>query len=139
MPIVTFHLVEGVYPTSLLEELLRRASELYARELDSPIERVRAFAATCPPTHAAVAGTSCARGAAPAPYFEFLVLRGRPVRDRHALLSGFTNLVAEVLGLGHELIRGRAIQIDPDDWAIGGEPASAARRGEIEARRAASR
>lgn len=139
MPIVTFHLVEGAYPAPSVEELLARACTLYSRELGSPIERVRAFAAPYPDTHVAVAGASCHEEAPPAPYFEFLLLRGRPAQQRHALLSGFTDLLVDVLGARRDLVRGRVIQLDPDDWAIAGEPASAARRGEIEARRAAAR
>ncbi|HTF48723.1 MAG TPA: tautomerase family protein [Pseudonocardia sp.] len=134
MPIVTFHLVEGRYPPERLDELLERASTLYARVLDSPLERVRAFVAGYPAERVAVAGTRVSRGAQPAPYFEFLVLHGRPVAQRHALLAGFTDLLVELLDAPRALIRGRAVQLEPDDWAIAGEPASATRRAEIQAR-----
>lgn len=65
------------------------------------------------------------------------MLQGRPTEQRHRLLAGFTDLLVDVLGVERRHIRGRIIQVDPDDWAIGGEPASAVRRGEIAARAAA--
>jgi len=137
MPIVTFHLVEGTYPEHRLAELLQRSSALYAATLDSPIERVRAFVASYPPERAAVGGTAVSQGARPAPYFEFLVLEGRPVAQRHTLLAGFTDLLVELLDAPRELVRGKVTQLAPTDWGIGGEPASAARRTEIQARASA--
>ena len=75
-------------------------------------------------------------GGAPAPYFTAIVLQGRPVEQRHRLLSGFTDLIVDVLGVERGRVRGRILQVDPDDWAIGGQPASVARQGEIAARAA---
>jgi phenylpyruvate tautomerase PptA (4-oxalocrotonate tautomerase family) len=133
MPIVHFHLVEGAHEPERVGALLRRASHRYAEILDSPLQRVRAFAVTYSPGYAAVAGEPAA-----APYFEFLVLAGRPKEQRHALLAAFTDLIVEELGVDRGLVRGRVVQLDPDDWAIGGVPASAARASEIAARAAAS-
>lgn len=138
MPIVHFHLVQGAYPADRVGALLRRASRRYAEILDSPLERVRAFAVTYPPGQVAVAGELVAHGAPPAPYFEFLVLAGRPAAQRHALLAAFTDLIVEELGVDRGLVRGKVVQLDPDDWAIGGVPAGAARASEIAARAAGS-
>lgn len=138
MPIVTFHLAGGLYPTEAVQRLLVEASQLYSRVLDSPIERVRAFADLYPAELVAVAGELVGDTPRKAPYFEFLVLAGRPLAQRHELLRGFTDLAAELLGAPRELIRGKAIELDPDNWAIGGEPASLRRAGEIQARAAAS-
>jgi hypothetical protein len=41
---------------------------------------------------------------------------------------------APYLGPGRELVRGRAIEIEPNNWAIGGAPASVRRRDEVRAR-----
>ncbi|MDM3975289.1 tautomerase family protein [Mycobacterium marseillense] len=134
MPIVTFHLIEDRYAPECLEELLDRASSVYAQVLASPIDRVRAFIVAYRPEYATVSGVTVSRGAEPAPYFEFLVLRGRPVSERHALLAAFTDLLSDLLGARRDLIRGRVVQLDPDDWAIAGVPATAARESEIQAR-----
>ncbi|HEY2204726.1 MAG TPA: tautomerase family protein [Pseudonocardia sp.] len=138
MPIVTFHLVQDAYPPDRLGQLLARASTMYSRVLDSPIQRVRAFVAGYRPEHAAVAGQLVGEGARPAPYFEFLVLAGRPAGQRHELLAGFTDLIVEVLDAPRELVRGRAVELDPDNWAIGGTPASVRRATEIDARATAA-
>jgi len=66
-----------------------------------------------------------------------IVLAGRPLAQRHALLEAFTDLLVEHLGAERSLIRGRAIEVDPDDWSIGGVAASTARRAEISARESA--
>lgn len=134
MPIVTFHLAEGACSAAQAQRLLVEASALYAEVLQSPMERVRAFLRTYPREFSAVAGQVVADTGANAPYFEFLVLRGRPVEQRHALLRGFTDLLVDVLDVERELIRGQVIQLDPEDWGIGGEPASTRRQAEIAAR-----
>ena len=134
MPIATFHLAEGQYDDDAVGRLLVAASRLYAQVLDSPMDRVRTFASLYRPQHCAVAGELVASGASAAPFFEFIVLAGRPVEQRHALLQGFTDLVVEHLDVPRDLIRGRAIEVAPDDWGIAGEPASLRRRTEIEAR-----
>jgi 4-oxalocrotonate tautomerase len=87
----------------------------------------------------AVAGVPLDRGGQPAPYFEFLVLRGRPSAQRHALLAGFTDLLVDLLDAPRDLIRGRVVQLDPEDWGIGGSPAATVRADEIRSRAAAAR
>jgi phenylpyruvate tautomerase PptA (4-oxalocrotonate tautomerase family) len=134
MPIVTFHLVDGTYSDAQLERLLAEGSRLYSRVLDSPLDRVRAFVRGYPPERVAVGGELVARTGRAAPYFEFLMLAGRPDRQRLELLSGFTELLVEVLGADRGSVRGRAVVLDPEHWAIGGEPASARRAAEIQAR-----
>jgi len=134
MPIVTFHLAEGLYPPEALRELLVRGSQLYARALDSPIERVRAFVRLYPAQLASVAGQPVSERPRKAPYFEFLVPRGGPANQGHELLGGLTDLLAEVLDAPRELILGMAVRVDPEDWGIAGEPASARRAAQIAAR-----
>lgn len=134
MPIATFHLTEGVNSTEAMQRLLVEASHLYAKVLDSPLERVRAFVDLHPAGLVAVAGELVSDTPRNAPFFEFFVLAGRPLRQRHDLMRGFTDLLVDMLGAPRELVRGRAIVLDPDDWAIAGVPASVRRAEEIAAR-----
>lgn len=134
MPIVTFHLVEGQYSTSAMQRLLVDSCQLYSRVLDSPVDRTRAFVDLRPPELTVVAGELQSEVPSHAPYFEFVVLTGRPRQQRHDLLRGFTDLLVETLEAPRQRIRGRAIEVDPDNWGIGGDPASARRSGEISAR-----
>ncbi|MHC1562599.1 tautomerase family protein [Actinomycetospora sp. C-140] len=136
MPILEVHLVEGDHSPAEHQRLLEQMSRRYAEVLASPIERVRAYLTLHAREHWAVGGET---GGAPAPYFTAIVLEGRPVEQRHRLLADFTDIVVDVLGAARERVRGRIIQVPPDDWAIGGVPASGARRDEIAARAAAAR
>ncbi|MBK7622968.1 MAG: tautomerase family protein [Kineosporiaceae bacterium] len=135
MPVVTFHLVAGRHNPDAVAELLRRACALFAEVLESPIDRVRAFATLHEPELACVGGRMVADGAPEAPFFQFALLAGRPLDHRHRLLAGFTDLLVEVLGTDRALVRGGIWLVDPEDWAIGGVPAAVLRRAEVEARR----
>jgi len=54
------------------------------------------------------------------------------------LLGAFTDILVDTLGVDRRVVRGRIIPVSPDDWAIGGVPASSARGAEIAARAARS-
>jgi len=132
MPIVEVHLVEGLHTPAQHAELLRAISTRYAEVLEAPLERVRAHLTLHRPEHWATAGEPGGRTSAP--YFTALVLAGRPPEQRRRLVEAFTDLLVDLLHVDRKLVRGRIIQVDPDDWAIGGVPASIARRTEIAAR-----
>ena len=138
MPILNFHLVQGQHSDAAVEELLLRSSKLFAEVLACPIDRVRVFVTEHAPRHMFVGGKKVGAGDTAAPYFTFIVLKGRSLEDRHRLLSGFTDLIVEILGAPRELIRGGVTPIEPEDWSIGGTPASLLRQTEIEARRLAA-
>ena len=138
MPIVNFHLVEGLTTPAQDERLLIGACQLYAEVLKAPMERVRAFITLHKATHFAVAGGLAAHNGLHAPYFEFIVLDGRPLEDRHRLMRGFTDLLVDTLGVRRDLVRGSCRRVEPQDWAIGGEPASVIRKDEVAARAAGS-
>ncbi|MDD3445522.1 MAG: tautomerase family protein [Zavarzinia sp.] len=133
MPIIHFHLAEGRTSPEQRRQLLEQASRLYAEVLACPMDRVRAFIQTFPLDQCAVAGTLLADGAPEAPYFEFLVLEGRPLDQRQRLLTGFTDLVATILGVERGLIRGHCKRVRPDEWCIGGRMADDLRRADIAA------
>lgn len=145
MPVLTFHLVAGRHGPDQIRALVSACCHDYAKVLGSPVDRVRAFVRTYEPAFTFVAGAFADDVASPigadddltAPFFEFIVLRGRPTEQRTRLLGAFTDHTVSCLGVRRELIRGRAIEVDPPDWAIGGAPASVTRATEIEAREAA--
>lgn len=134
MPVVNFHLVEGLSTPGQDERLLLGACRLYADVLRAPMERVRAFITPHRASQFAVAGDLVAHNGLNAPYFDFIVLDGRPLDERHRLLAGFTDLLVDTLGVRRELVRGSCRRVEPQDWAIGGEPASALRKDEVDAR-----
>jgi phenylpyruvate tautomerase PptA (4-oxalocrotonate tautomerase family) len=130
MPILEVHLVEGRHTAAQHAELLAAMSARYAEVLESPLERIRGYITLHRPEHWFTGGVPGAE----APYFTAIVLQGRPAEQRARLLGAFTDILVDVLGADRSLVRGRIIQVHPDDWAIGGVPAGAARRTEIAAR-----
>ncbi|KAF1711551.1 4-oxalocrotonate tautomerase [Pseudoxanthomonas kalamensis DSM 18571] len=134
MPVVWFHLSEGCVTAEREKDLLVQASTLYADVLAAPIERVRVFIRAYPASCVAVAGVQISEHGPDAPLFEFFVLKGRPLSERQKLLAGFTDLLVRIMDVRRERVRGRCIQLDPEDWAIGGVLASELRRHEIDAR-----
>ncbi|MBV2132559.1 tautomerase family protein [Pseudomonas sp. MAP12] len=137
MPVVNFHLLAGHSSAEQDQRLLEEASRLYSEVLKAPMERVRAFITTYPTNQFAVAGELSSSNGLHAPFFEFIVLDGRSLEDRQRLSQGFTELLVEVLGVRRELVRGRCQRVAPEDWSIGGAPASVLRADEVQARKAA--
>jgi 4-oxalocrotonate tautomerase family enzyme len=134
MPVVEIHLVEGQHLPVRIEELLRDVSERYAAVLESPLSRIRAFVTMHPAELWATGGVTAAVDGDPAPYFVAAVLEGRPPEQRQRLLRELTDALCDVLGVTRSRVRGRIVQVPPEDWAIGGVPASSKRREEIIAR-----
>lgn len=138
MPIVTYHLVAGQHDDADVSELLRRSCLLFAEVLDCPVDRVRALAEEHRPELACLGGELASEGAAPAPYFHFMLLEGRPLEHAQRLLAGFTDLLVEVLGTPRDRVRGGMWTVEPTRWAIGGRVASEARAAEVAARAAST-
>jgi 4-oxalocrotonate tautomerase len=138
MPILNFHLVQGQHAPTRIESLLLRSSVLFAEGLRCPIDRVRVFVTEHAPQHVCIGGKLASQDSQPAPYFTFVLLKGRSLEDRQRLLAGFTDLVIEILECPREMVRGSITLIDPDDWGIGGFPASHLRQTEIQARQFAA-
>lgn len=134
MPILEYHLVEGAYSHGQCERLLVESSRLYADVLKAPMDRIRVVIHQHKAQMVAVAGVLLSQGGTQAPYFHFLVLEGRPLDERHCLLSGFTDLVVKILGAERSWVRGGCWPIAPENWAIGGAPASVLRAAEVKAR-----
>ncbi len=134
MSVVEIHLVEGQHAATRIEELLRRVSERYAAVLGAPIGRVRAVVTMHPPELWATGGIPAAVDGDPAPYFVVSVLEGRLPAQRHRLLADITDAICDVLGATRSRVLGRVVQVPPDDWAVGGVPASSRRRDQIVAR-----
>ncbi|MBN9694163.1 MAG: tautomerase family protein [Zoogloea sp.] len=134
MPIVNFHLIEGLTTPEQDEALLVGACKLYAEVLKAPMERIRAFITPHRPGQFAVGGELVSRNGLHAPWFDCIVLEGRSLEDRHRLLAGFTDLLVDCLGVQRALVRGCCRRVPPEDWAIAGVPASVVRKDEVEAR-----
>lgn len=138
MPILNIHLVRGKHAEDKVETLLLRCSQAFADGLRCPLERVRVFVTEHEPRLMCVGGQLVRDSGVNAPYFSFIVLEGRSLADRQHLLAAFTELIVDILGAPRELVRGGIVPVAPEDWSIGGMPASQLRHHEIEARRQAA-
>lgn len=134
MPVLNIHLVRGKYSAERVEALLLRCSEAFAAGLRCPLDRVRVFVTEHEPRLMCVGGRLVGDSGADAPYFSFVVLAGRSREDRQHLLAVFTDLIVELLGAPRESVRGGIVPVAPEDWSIGGQPASLIRQAEIHAR-----
>lgn len=137
MPVLNLHLVAGQHAPERVERLLVACSALFAEVLRCPVDRIRVFVTEHAPRQMCIGG-QLADQAPPAPFFSFYVLEGRSLEDRQRLLAGFVDLIADILAVDRSRIRGCVQRVEPEDWSIGGVPASALRQAEIEARRQAS-
>jgi 4-oxalocrotonate tautomerase len=137
MPILNIHLVAGQHAPEQLERLVVQCNELFASVLNCPVDRIRVFVTEHAPRQMCIGG-KLATEAEPAPFFSFYVLEGRSLEDRQRLLAGFVDLIAEILAVDRSRIRGCVERIEPEDWTIGGTPASVLRQAEIAARRQAA-
>ena len=138
MPVLQYMLVEGQQSDEQIAELLIESSRLFAEVLESPIDRVRVSVQLVKPQHIAIGGKLVTEGVPSTPYFEFVVLEGRPMAHRHRLLEGFTRLLVDTLGVDGNRVRGSCWAVDPAQWSIGGTLASVMRAKEISARAAAN-
>jgi len=139
MPILTVNLQRDAYTRDQLDRLLVDASELYARVLESPLERVRVFLNLIDPGALAVGGRIVAGSASRAPFFEAIVMEGRPSEQKRRLMQEVTDLLEGVLEVERSLIRGVCWSVPPEDWCIAGTPASEKRAEEIAARQGLKR
>jgi phenylpyruvate tautomerase PptA (4-oxalocrotonate tautomerase family) len=122
MPVIGVHLVEGMHTPAQHAELLVAMSSRYAEVTEVPLERVRAHVTLHPPELWAVGGIPASGQSTP--YFMAVLLADQPAELRRRLLGALTDLVVDVLGVDRRLVHGEIVPVQPDDWAVGGVPAS---------------
>lgn len=139
MPVAQLALVRDAFADEAIGTMLVELSQFYAHTLypdapAPPIERVRIFVTLIEAQHWAAGGELACKGASSAPYFSCLVMTGRTVEQHHRLIEGFTAIIARNLECDGSAVRGQVIPVEPDNWGIGGTPASIVRQAEIAAR-----
>ncbi|MBI1376481.1 MAG: 4-oxalocrotonate tautomerase [Frankiales bacterium] len=61
------------------------------------------------------------------PLIQVTMVEGRTVEQKHALISGLTDAMAEATGTPRDRIRVAIYEITGEDWGVGGVPYSVAR------------
>ncbi|MGB0747657.1 MAG: tautomerase family protein [Magnetospiraceae bacterium] len=138
MPVVHFHLLQDALTPEREAAIVTGASQAFAEVLESPVDRIRAFIHAYSGTRCAVGGVACTDPDHHAPYFEFIVLKGRTTAQQLRLMADFTALLARVLSVDPGVIRGRCIRVEPEEWCIAGKSAAEVRKAEIDAREKAN-
>ena len=134
MPILKVQLDTTPYDQVVMTEFLKQATEGFAAVLEAPTDRIRVFINHVEPTQAVANGGLAADNGGVPPFFEFYLLAGRPPEHKTQLITVFTDVIEQVLGVPRDVIRGCCHHIDPTDWGIAGVPAAAKRADEIKAR-----
>lgn len=116
MPVLEVHLVDGQHDPTRHCALLATMSERYADVVDAPIDRIRAFLTVHRPEHWVTGGVAATDDRRPAPYFTAIVLAGRPAMLRRRLMMQLTDALVDVLGVERDRVRGRIIEVGPEDW-----------------------
>lgn len=138
MPVMHIDVVTGEFNDEQLNRLQHACAVHYGEVLNSPMERIRVFVNEHRPQTVFVDGKLAGEGADNAPYFNYIVLEGRPQDEIEALMTGFTDIIERELGVKRERIRGSCWPVPPEHWGIGGVMASVKRAAEVEARRKAA-
>ena len=144
MPVAHINVLQG-HSRAVLRQLVVEVSETVARVLNAPKERLEVWVTEIDPDLWGVCGVPASevlaekpRESVEMPFIRMVIMEGRPLEMRHALIKEVTETVAKVLGTDQPRIRLQLTEIPPDGWGIGGVPASVARAAEIEARRLAA-
>ena len=61
------------------------------------------------------------------PFVQVTMVSGRTVEQKHALIAGLTQAVADALGTPADRVRVAIYEVSQDDWGIGGLPHSVVR------------
>lgn len=137
MPVFNLHLAENQITVEQGRTLLAEVTRFVAGVLGAPLERIRAGITLHRADLWVVGGVAASDDDEAAPFFTMIALEGRPLAERQRLLQGLTEIVVRITGAPRGRVRGCIWRIHPEDWAIGGVPASVLREAEIRARAAA--
>jgi 4-oxalocrotonate tautomerase len=137
MPVMQIHITRDSHASSQIEELLVRCSQHFADVLECPVDRIRVYMIEHAPNRCCIGGKLASDSGMQAPYFSFVLMQGRSNEVKTRLMTGFTDLIEEILSVPRSVIRGGIVPVAPEDWCIAGQPASQVRQAEIQARAAA--
>jgi 4-oxalocrotonate tautomerase family enzyme len=144
MPVAHIRVLKG-HTRAQLRQLVTDVSNTVARILEAPKNRLEVWVTEIDPDLWGV----CAEPASDVlarepmesvemPFIQMVLMAGRTKAQYHALIADITDVVAGILGTRKERIRVHIAETQPDNWGIGGVPASIVRAAEIRAREEAN-
>ncbi|MBI5901549.1 MAG: tautomerase family protein [Rhodocyclales bacterium] len=143
MPVANIHVLAG-HPRSVLKQLLREFSAVFAREINAPADRLQVWITEVDPELCVIAGEPAdevlkrqGRADTEVPFIRMALMEGRSVETLHKLMHALSDVTARHLGGDPKRVRVQIDHVHPDRWSIGGVAASIIRADEL-ANRAAS-
>ena len=140
MPVAQINLLKGHSPDAL-RQILAGVSEVMSRILKAPKDRLIVRIVESDPALWAIGGIPASEALASGrreeleiPFVQMVLMEGRPKEQFHALIETITEIVARCTGIAPSRVRIHIALAHPDNWGIGGIPASIARAKELEAR-----
>jgi len=140
MPVAHINLLQGHSPEAL-RQIIVDVSDAMSRILVAPKDRLYVWITQhdlqlfglggVPASEALKHGD---RRALEMPYVEMVLMKGRPREQFTAIMDAVTAIVARHARCDPQRIRIHIVEGNPDNWAIGGVPASLARAAELASR-----
>lgn len=137
MPVAHINLLRG-HPREALRQIVIETSEVMARVLGAPKDRLIVWITENDPDLCAIGGVTAAealaggdRRALEIPFVQMVLMEGRPAEQLHAVMAGITEVIARATGIDAGRIRVHIAPAQPDTWSIGGVPAAVARAAEL--------
>jgi 4-oxalocrotonate tautomerase family enzyme len=137
MPVAQINLLKGHSPEAL-RQILVEVSSVMSRILGAPKDRLIVRIVEADPALWAIGGVPASealvsgkREELEIPFVQMVLMEGRPKEQFHALIEAITEIVARGTGIHRERIRMHIALAHPDNWGIGGVPASVARAKEL--------
>jgi len=140
MPAAHFNVLKG-HSREQLKRLIRETSEAMVRVLQAPKDRLEVWITEVDPALWGIHGEPADEllrqrplSEIEMPFIQMVLMEGRPKEQHHAIIAEITEITARVLGCNKEIIRVHIANAQPDNWGIGGVPASIRRAEELRAR-----
>lgn len=140
MPAANINVLRG-HPRAELRRLVVEVSDIIARVIDAPKDRLEVWVTEIDPDLWGVCGepASDVLQRAPLadvemPFIQMVLLAGRPKSQHSALIADISAAVARILGARQDRVRVHIAEASPESWGVGGIPAAVRRADEIRAR-----
>jgi len=129
----------------VLRQVIAEVSEAMSEILIAPKDRLEVWITEIDPELWGIAGTpadevlkTTPRKQVEMPFVQMVLMEGRPKEQHHRIIAAISDILHRRLGTEKGRIRIHIANAQPDNWGIGGSPASVLRAAEIAARAKAS-
>ena len=137
MPVAHINLLKGHSPEAL-RQIIVEVSDAMSRILAAPKDRLIVWISEAEPALWGIGGIPASEALASGthqeleiPFVQMVLMEGRPKEQLHSLMEAITEIVSRCTGTSRDRIRIHIASAHPDNWSIGGVPASISRAKEL--------